>query len=71
MTESLQKADNLAEKSKDFDYINLWLGELYYLKSIVQICSVKSLISKKQQEVTNRYDKVRLMNLEDLIKKNR
>jgi hypothetical protein len=53
--------DNLVNKYIDFDYINLWMAELYYLKANIAIINCANLQVK--MPIKGRYDKIKLMNL--------
>lgn len=59
--------DSFLNKTTDFDYINLWLSELSYLKAEIRLINCSPL--KVKNPVKGRYDKVRFMNLEDILKK--
>lgn len=67
LTKNVSKMDALVEKHNDFDYLNIWLSELQYLKATIAIMNCSSFVVKNQAK--GRFDKVRLMNLEDLLKK--
>lgn len=59
--------DSLVDKFQDYDYLNIWLSELYFLKATISIINCPAFNVKNP--VKGRFDKVRQMNLEDLLKK--
>lgn len=59
--------DSFANKYGDFDYLNMWISELSYLKATVGLINCPTLSVKSP--VKGRFDKIRFMNLEDLLKK--
>lgn len=61
LSKSISKMDSLVDKYTDFDYLNIWLSELYYLKALIFVINCGSLTVKNP--VKGRFDKVRLMNL--------
>ena len=61
LTKSLNKMDSLVEKYADYDYLNIWLSELYYLKATIAIINCNNLVVKSPAK--GRFDKIRLMNL--------
>lgn len=67
LTTNVSKMDSLVDKYKDYDYLNIWISELYLLKSTIAILNSPNLVVKNP--IKGRYDKVRLMSLEDLLKK--
>lgn len=69
LTKNVAKMDALVDKYQDYDYLNVWIAELYFLKATIAIISCPSLNVKNP--VKGRFDKIRLMNLEDLLKKNK
>ena len=68
LTSSIAKMDSFMNKYTDFDYLNTWISELFYLKASIGLVSCPSLQVKNP--VKGRFDKIRFMNLEDLLKKN-
>lgn len=64
----LKKSVTLQNKFKDFDYLNMWMSELYHLKTQCNtiVCCNDFTVKRK---IKVRYDKIRNMNLEDLFKK--
>lgn len=58
---------SLEEKTKDFDYLNLWVSELNYLKGVIMILNCNKF--EVQNVVKGRYEKITFMNLADLLKK--
>ncbi len=67
LTQKVSKMDSLIDKYIDFDYLNIWLSELYFLKATIATINCTKFDVKNP--VKGRFDKVRLMNLEDLLKK--
>ena len=61
MTKSVSKMDSLVDKYKDFDYINVWLSELYFLKASIAIINSPNFTVKNP--IKGRFDKIRLMSL--------
>lgn len=61
LTKNVAKMDSLVDKYTDFDYLNLWISELYYLKATISILNCPQLQVKNP--VKGRFDKVRLINL--------
>lgn len=61
LTQKVSKMDSLVDKYTDFDYLNVWLSELYFLKATIVIINCNKLDVKNP--VKGRFDKVRLMNL--------
>jgi hypothetical protein len=59
--------DSFVDKFKDFDYLNLWFSELYYLKAIINILNCP--IFEVRNPIKGKYLKIRHMNLMDLVKK--
>ncbi len=53
--------DSLMDKFQDYDYLNIWLSELYFLKATILIINCPSFNVKNP--VKGRFDKVRQMNL--------
>ena len=59
--------DSFINKYADFDYLNMWISELSYLKATIGLINCPTLSVKNP--VKGRFDKIRFMNLEDLLKK--
>ena len=67
LTKKICKMDSFIKKHSDYDYLNMWIGELYFLKGAIGLLNCPAL--KVKSPVKGRFDKVRLMNLDDLLKK--
>lgn len=61
MTKNVSKMDSLVEKYKDFDYVNVWLSQLYFLKASIAIINCPNFNVKNP--IKGRFDKIRLMSL--------
>lgn len=61
LTTNVAKMDSLLDKYQDYDYLNIYLAEMYYLKATIAIINCNNLSVKKP--VKGRYDKIRLINL--------
>jgi hypothetical protein len=69
LTASVSRLDSLMVRQADFDYLNIWIAELYYLKATIAILGCPQLQVKCP--VKGRFDKVRLMDLEEMGKRRR
>lgn len=58
----------MTNKHKDFDYLNMWISELYHLKAQSYLL-VNSNEFNVKRKIKMRYDKVQSMNIDDLFKK--
>lgn len=57
LTKNIAYNDNLVNKYTDFDYVNLWMGQLYYLKANIAIINCPNLQVK--HTIKNRYNKIK------------
>ena len=67
LKDKIMRMESLEEKGKDFDYLNLWMSELNYLKGVILILNCSRMEVKNV--VKGRYEKITFMNLTDLLKK--
>jgi hypothetical protein len=66
----LSKSVSLAQRHKDFDYLGTWMAELSHLRAqcVVVACCGEFEVRRK---IGVRYDKIKSMSLEELLKKER
>jgi hypothetical protein len=69
LSDRLSKITYFKDKFKDFDYLNLWISELYQLKAQCQVIVTCTEFEVKRK-IKTRYDKIRGLNIDDLFKKN-